>query len=296
MAYTTLENTILANAALLAFRDYVQPLNSLSMVTSLEPGVRGDKVKVPFYSSGSAVTWNPSVGYGTPVAGNATGKDVTIDQRLFVPFDVQSQEYSNLPQLQKEQMARVSGEALAAAVMANIMGVITVANYAGDEVIGAASAFDIDGLIDIRTACNVLKFPHTSRYVSLGADFGGGLMKSVKAANILGDQSGIRGGHFGPLVGFNNVFEINNIPANGESLIGFANHPDAILVAMRPVTPPEVANRTVSVTVVSDPESQVVLQVRNWFDEQLDTERNTIECTFGKAVGNGAALIRFTIA
>jgi len=89
----------------------------------------------------------------------------------------------------------------------------------------------------------------------------------------------------------------NTIPANGENLVGFVAHPSAMLVAFAPIEPhPNVRKNLVSYERFEDDQVGLTLELREWGDPDSDTGKTTLECNYGKAVGEAAALSRITSA
>lgn len=299
MALSNLETDILVqDAAISAFRAGVAPLSSFAKKIDLTP-VAGDKaghggtVKVPFYSAGTVKDFSQSTGYVSE-AGAVAGLDVPIDKRKYVNFDVGSKEFQDMPVLQRERMAQVSAEALATAVMVDIYGIILAAAYTNTEAIGAAGAYDYAGQVAIEVAADALEMPNP-RSLHLPSGYIGNLEIDLKGANVVGDTAALREGSVGKIASFD-TFKVNNIPANGESLIGIAAEMDGLLVAMRPVVPPDIAKNTIEMEVLTDPDSEIVLVYRRWFDPNADAERSILECTYGRLAGNPAGLIRLTVA
>jgi hypothetical protein len=55
-----------------------------------------------------------------------------------------------------------------------------------------------------------------------------------------------------------------------------------------------VRKQLVSYDVVTDPDTGLSFEYRYWGDATQDVDREVIECNYGSAPGEGAALLRIT--
>jgi len=84
-----------------------------------------------------------------------------------------------------------------------------------------------------------------------------------------------------------------------ENLAGFVTLPSALLVGFAPIEPaPAVRNVLFDYQIVrsSDPNSNLVLEYRHFGDADSDTSYQVIECNYGHALGETAALKRIITA
>lgn len=294
------------DSALTAFLRTPVPLRSWTMTGMKEQRdlQRGDKMRVPYYPlrTNASEDWVPATGYDfTNGAPTVDTREVTIDKRKYQPIVTTSTELSRF-NYSPAEVGRVAGNKLAIDVNADILSVITAANYGTAAFTGLATAFDSDAVIDVRNACKTADWPSEQPwFLVLDTDYHTNLEKDgdIKPAYSYGDSDPIREGMFGRLSGFN-VLESNEIPANGENLTGFASTASAILIGNAPIAPgggrDDIANRTVQYETVTDPESGITLEYRKWFDENLDQVREVLEMNYGYSVGEGAAIKRIVSA
>jgi hypothetical protein len=105
---------------------------------------------------------------------------------------------------------------------------------------------------------------------------------NVLQAYAIGDNQAARQGTLGQLVGFP-TYETNILPTASTSLVAFAAHPDAIMVAMRYLEP-QVPRAYQAVERVADP-SGIVMGYRRSFNEATGVMYGAFECLYGTATG-----------
>jgi len=285
-------NTVL-RSALRAMSARVLPLKELCTSFRDVPLNGTDIVAVPFYPLETAASTNFN---GTYAMGNTTtnSRPVTINKRKYQSLGVTSSEWNRQPNVDWEMLGKIKGEKLAADVVADIFSIVTNANYGAATYTGAATAFDTDDIIDIRAAAMVANWPDDGRTLILDSTFDAHVFKDTKItpAYALGSDGVIIGGQLPRVLGFNYAGSAL-IPANGENLVGFALYRSAILTAFSPVTPePSVMASLNRYEVMTDPVTGLTLEYREWGNPDTDSCSRVIECNYGYAKGDGAALLR----
>lgn len=297
--FTNLAHTILANRALMAFVSKLAPLGIFSTDFSAEAVQRGEKVKVPWFSEASAA--QDFNGTYTIQGATAEGLDVTINKRKFVSWGLTTEEMATIPQANLDRFAMHKGNALAKAVLQDIFSIITAANYGstaysqgsgGDVVTVTAANFDSAEITQLLECCDTDNWPEDNRGLVLNPAYHAALLgdadivgtNGIRADNVLAD------GKVREVAGFQ-LHKCNVIPGNSENLVGFAAHPDAIMVAMRSLVPESMPGSP-AVKVLSDANTGISIVLREWFDPDSDTAKRVLECNYGFAKGNGDAIKR----
>lgn len=293
-ALTSLTHTLLAQTALDAFTVALTPLRAFATNFSEASSQRGNAIKVPFIESADAAT--SFAGTYTMQDADATGKTITLSNHDFVSWSLTDTEIANNPQVELERFARQKGFQLAKLVLQTIWSQVTAANYGSAIFTGAASTFDSDDLADIREDLVQAGFPDMDRNLVLKETYYTYLLKDadVKDASASSISAPVLEGSVRRLMGIN-IFESTLIPANGENLVGFACHPDGMLVGMRYLAPQPGHNYNQAVPL-TDPESGITIGFREWYDPDTGTMKRVLECLYGYAVGNASAVKRLVSA
>ncbi len=285
---------IISQHALKAFNATILALSSFSLDLSADAIDVGSKIKFAWTPSGATVTdFDAGDGYVTEEP-TQLPKELDINKNKYVGFHYTDDQLATLTMLRLEDVGAKYGAALAEAVLADIWGLVTAANF--PRVIPAAidaDDFDSDDVLDIGKQCTTLHWPKLGRNMIINEDYYTALCKdpAVKNASAVGGTEAIRQGKVPNLGTFENIYESTVIPTNGENLIGFAVNTDAIGVAFRAVKPDATAQKVMDYRVQSN-ESGMTIAFKEWYDPAFKTTRRVLEVNYGKCVGNPDALIR----
>jgi hypothetical protein len=162
-------------------------------------------------------------------------------------------------------------------------------------VLSAAATADGTG-ITFTLGRPALPWPEMGRSLVLNPSYDGALLKddAFKSALAFGTDAAIREGRLPSVFGFGYA-QSAAIPANGENLVGFAAYMSAILFGQAPITPAD-GGRTVDYRVVTDEQTGIAIEYREWFDPDTDTVKRVIEGNYGYAKGEEMALKRIVSA
>lgn len=294
-----LQLDLVLDAAMEAFKEILAPLALFSTAFYDLPLQGTDKVLVPYYPLETATSKDFNGTYVFDQGTNTQAKEVTINKRKYQPLSFTSAEARRQPRFDPEVLGRLKGAKLAEDVLVDILSVVTAANYGAAVFTGAAADFDVDDVIDIETAVNEAKWPVTGRGLVVENSYLGGLKKDMNAQGGLatfGRDSNGAAQTFPTLSSFSFAGS-NIIPANAENLVGMAVYRSAILVGFSPIEPaPAVMEKLNRYEVVTDPDTGITLEFREWGDADTDTEKRTIEVNYGSAKGETAALKRLVSA
>lgn len=193
------------------------------------------------------------------------------------------------------KLATTAADALAGTAI-NFTTDITAGTFSAAAYTGAASGFNVAGIGKLRKAAVRNNWPESNRSLILNADYDQYAMQdsAVITAQAYGSPDAIREGRVPRVLGFD-YYGGRYVPANSQALGGFIAAPSAILFACAPIAPtPAVLARLSAYEQFSIPELGIVLTYREFADPQKDTDQTIIECSYGYAVGEAAALQRIS--
>lgn len=298
---TGLKRNVILQTVIVDFARRTMPLRLFSTVFSNVPLEGTNKVEVPFYDLDSSATrsWDASTGYTrvgntvTDVREITVGTGATNGDRAFQDLSFTSEEIARQPYLKIEQLARLKVDKLASDVVADVLSVITAANFGAAAITRAAAGFTSDDLADLKVACKL--WPQMGRGLVLDSLYDAALLKdtSFKHALNAASDSAIKEGRLFPRVFGFDYTENPTIPENGENLVGFAVFQSAIGVATAPVPPvQEVRNAGTTYEVFTDAASGASFEYRTFGDNVLDAGVHVAEVSYGFEKLNGNALKR----
>jgi len=164
-----------------------------------------------------------------------TSVDVTLDTDVYSAIPITDENLTldivDFGAQVAEPQVRAVAEGIENAVAAEMTG----ATYATTVTMGTAEGDQYDALVDARIALNKANVPMTERFLVIGADMEGRLLKSDELHQVdkSGSSSALRDATLGRIAGFTAVVS-NALPAN----VGFAFHRTAYVLGMRaPVVP-----------------------------------------------------------
>lgn len=149
---------VILDSALMAFKRPILPLKMFSTVFANVQLKGTDYIDVPYYPLQGIASKDFNGTYDF-----ATGAGAKLDmrriggpgnwKRKYQPMAMTSAQVARLPALSAEKIGALKGEKLALDVIQDILSVVTAANFPSVAFTGAASTFDGDDVVDIRTAC-----------------------------------------------------------------------------------------------------------------------------------------------
>jgi len=286
------------DAALRAFMEDILPLRGFCTAFYDQVLKGTDKVVVPYYPLETADSKDFD---GTYVfePGDTQAREVTINRRKYQPMAYTSAEKARQPKLNPEELGRIKGQKLAEDVIADVLSIVTAANFGAASLTTAANAFDSDDVADLQGVCDVAKWPQVGRSLILSSAYMTALakddaIKSSPSQSIT--EEALREGKCQRLNSFN-LRPTNLVPANGENLVGMAAYMSAILVAFSPIEPAEEIRKLMSdYRSITDPASGLTLEYRAWGAPGSDTVYRVIEANYGSGLGEAAAIKRIVSA
>lgn len=302
---SALKRDVILQQAIKDFARRTMPLRLFATVFENVPLEGTNKVQVPFYDLDASASTQFVEGTGYTTIGNTTtdNREITIGTgatdggRLFQALAFSSEELARQPYLKVLELASLKADKLASDFVADVLSVVTAANFGAAAKTTPAAAFDSDDIADLVGSCKL--WPEMGRGLIVDSLYHVNCLKdpAFKSALNAASDAAIKNGKLFPNVFGFNYTESPTIQANGENLVGFAVYQSAILVATAPVPPAQaVRNSGTSYSIITDPNSGVSFEYRTFGNNVTDVETNVIEVSFGWAKGNGNALKRIVSA
>jgi len=229
-------NTISAAPASLAAQIIPGLVSSLPLVNAFSTNLtgeftRGKVVQTSIVGGDPAIEFG-STGYHEAQDADLTSVSVTLKHlhstKAFNPITLA--EYGE--QYIVNAFVQNAIEELANKCHKEIASLFTSANYSAGEVVTATN-FDYEKAVDMNTAISVAK-ASKQRALILNSTYIGALRKDATLVQPFtsGGQSGslVAEGSIGRIAGMD-VFEFNDLPANGEAFVGIALGKDAVAIA-----------------------------------------------------------------
>lgn len=162
-----------------------------------------------------------------------TSVDVTLDTDVYSAVPITDEELTLDIVDFGAQIAEPQVRAIAEGVENAVVAEMTGANYATTINVTAATASDdiYDALVDARVALNKANVPMSERYLVVGSDFEGVLLKSddLHQVDRSGSSSALRDAVIGSIAGFSQVVVSNALPADQ----AYAFHRTAYVLSMQ---------------------------------------------------------------
>ena len=298
---SALQRQLILSEVVRALKPRLAALRAFAYKVSEEP-VKLDGtgvVVVPYVplESSASVDWNPANGY---VAGDGSvlGRSITVNRRKYQNLNYSSQDVRDQPFLLTDDILAQKVDKLVQDVSDDIFGSVTLANFGAAVYTGAASGMNIGVVADLQKVAIDAEWPQARRSLVLNSSYHAKLItdSAVIGAMNYGSPDAIRTGTVPELLGFNYVGGAK-VPANGQNLVGFIAVPSALGIAMAPVAPdPAVRAQLIAFEQYVDEDQSFILTYREWGDPQRDTVHRVIECAYGFAVIESAALERLVSA
>ncbi len=289
-----LSRTLVLTEALSEFKRILAPLGAFSTRFNDVALQGNDTVDVPFYplDTTAATAFVEGTGYTTYTNTTVNTRTITLNKRPYKLFDYASSTLRRQPAFMPEKHLMMASEELGRGVVADILSVVTAANYTTVAHTGTAAAFDYDDLVDIESG--LTDWPESGRALFLNASWTAALLKDGRVADAdrRGSSESKDTATVGKILNFD-TYRNTRIPTNSEQLAGFVAVPSAILVATAPIEPaPGVRNLLVAYELVIDADTGMGFSYRHGGDATKDRDFEVIECAYGYALGQATALQR----
>ena len=278
---TNLNNEIFARSAIEGLAKVLLPITKFARNFSPAAGERGDQVLVPLISTLTATTFGGSYAI---CGGTKTVATVNLTKHKHVSVGQSDITYHSSSESNLRDFGYQMGKALGTLVLADILSLCTTANFTSVAAV-SSTVFDIPQIRAARLALNQYNVPAEPRSL---------LIDCVPYDALLGvtnfiqkyafdDESVLKTGMVAHALGMD-FYEINALFTSGASVMAFAAHPDAIAVGMRYLKPQD-GNTYMDAAEITDPESGLVVGLRDHYDNNTGTRYVNLECLYGYTVG-----------
>lgn len=287
---TNLNNEIFAYAAIQGLRKTLLPFTKFARNFSPASAQRGDQILVPLISTLTATTFGGSYAV---CGGTKTVATVNLTKHKIVQVGQNDLTYWGSSEANLNDFGIQMGSALGVLVLQDILSLCTTANFSAVSSVSSTS-FSVEELRKARLALNQANVQIDPRNAILDCvpyDILLGITNFVQA-HMFKDAGVLQEGKVNRALGMD-FYEVNSVfPSTGSVMALFA-HPDAIAVAMRYLQP-QAGNSYATARAITDPETGLVVGLREHYDNNTGTAYANLECLYGYTVGltNCARLIR----
>jgi hypothetical protein len=263
-------------------------------------------------ANGATIVQVPVIGAMTPdttensyeTTGNTsiTKVEVTLNKKQFVDVDLTGLDEFKLSNI--DYLNGLLSEAVYAvgkAAVQDILSEVTAANFAQTPpYAGSPASFDMDSVVDCRTAANKLGWSPANRYLVMNSDFSSGILKDSKysdAEGRLGLVNPFATGKIPPIRGFIPI-ESDVIPTNSENLGAFACVPTCLAAAFALVDGLSMEQQlsVARTTTVTDPETGISFGIYEHVNTASRTSWMSVEIRYGYETLKGDSLLRIRSA
>jgi len=279
--YTNLNNEIFARNAIQGLCKILLPLTKFAGNFGPDQAQKGDQLLVPLISTLTATTFNGSYAV---CGGTKTVATVNLTRHRHVSVGQSDITYHSSSEANLSDFGFQMGKALGTVVLTDILTLVTTANFTAAGTTTVAN-FDVYQLRAARLALNVANAPMEPRSMLIDCvpyDVLLGITNFVQA-QMFKDTGVLQEGRVMRALGMD-FYEINSLFTSTASVMAFAAHPDAICVGMRYLAPQE-GNTYNQAMAVADPETGLVLGLRDHYDNNTGTRYVNLECLYGYTVG-----------
>ena len=289
---SSLNDKLIAQAALESFTADLEPLSIFTTSYSNEVVRRGASVEVPLIANLTATTFADSY---EADGGTMNKVTINVDTHRIVTVSLSDTEYSKSSVAEITKFATQQGKALAQSVLTSFYNLfLTTAGSAAQysATLTNLSAFTITNARALRKALSDEKVPLTDRALIINTTLYDSLLSQsgLLDASAFGSRDVISEGRVPRILGMN-AYESLILPTNSISLAAMAVHPNAAAIAVRALEP-QAPSEYLAATVVNDPQSGLTLGYRRHYNPSSGKHFVSFECVFGasRAITGAAKL------
>ncbi len=293
----TTNANVIAQKALKSLLARLPILKAIATDFSKENAKFNAAVIVHAVTAAEAANFNPLTGY-VPQARVQVDIPVTINKHKHHTYEVTVQEASSSSVDLIQRYADTAAYSIGAAVIGDLCALVKAAAFANKTVKGLGAggdAFDRKAAVSVGTQLSKRGVPGFGRFLMLNPDYYGSLANDNAMLQIM-LMAGAEAAKSGILPEVHGMLpmEYVNLPDNGEDLVGFAGINSGLAIATRIPDDPGEGQGNVRISTVSDPDTGLALQVREWYEATLASYRRAYTLMYGVAAGLGDAVQRIT--
>ena len=295
----TTNAVVIAQKALEKLLALLPILKNIAVDHSAENAKFNETIIVHEVAAAEAEDFVAATGY-VPSARAQVDIPVTINKHKHHTYSVGVTESSISRVDLIERFALTSAYSIGAAVVNSLFELITEANFANKTVkaLGAGKdGFDYKTLSLVGESLDDRHVAPFGRFCLLNSAYYGSLTRDTSLLTILlaSGADAVRSGLLPEVNGFG-ISKYTSLPGNNENLVGIAGTRTALALATRIPDDPGVGQSNVSISTVTEPQSGLSLQVREWYNSDLAQFRRTYTLMYGVAKGQPECLQRIVSA
>lgn len=284
---------VIAQEAITQLTGRLPILKQIASDHSAENAKFGEKVIIHEVQSTSAEEFVPTTGY---VAKDRTLVDipVTINKHKHHTYSVSVQEASSSRVDLIKRFGLNAAYSLGSAIVADLAALMTAGNFTNKttKALGAGlDGFDRKVLLQAGAALSKRGLVPFDRFALLNAEYFASLFMDESLLNllVLSGQKVVEGNAM-PMVHNFGISEFVDLasPA-GENLVGFCGGRTALGFATRIPDDPGAGFSNVKISSVTDDQTGISIQVREWYNADLGKFNRTYTMMYGVGVGQAAA-------
>jgi len=289
---TNLNDVLISQQALQEFVLQLAPLKAFSTSYDVTAALRGATITVPIISNITATTAENQ--YESADSGTMTGRDLTLTNYRRATVSIKDSQWHNSSVADISRFSSQLSASVASAFTSQLFGLITSTNFPSAVTGVTAASFGLAGVRAARLALTNNNAPRDERSIVLNPVAYNSVLSDLSSAMVYGSPDAIQLGaapENGPLKVYGlNVYESTALPAG---LIGFAAHPAAMAVAVRPLMPQD-QGLLLECKVVSDKQSGLSYTYRRHYATGTGIHWASAEALMGYGVGVTNGLVRIT--
>lgn len=289
---------VIAQRALETLVARLPVLGQISTNFSNEPVKFNSRVITHIVTAAQAVDFNPSVGY-VPSTRTQVDVPVSINKHKHHTYSVGVQEASSSQIDLVERYATTAAYSIGSALVTDLFKLVKAADITNflEFALGVKEdGFTRRSAIQVGKALGKRYVPPMGRFMVLNPDFYASLCmdNTMLAALLQSGSSAIQSGRLPNVHGFD-VSEFVDLPTNDEALAGIAGTADALCLATRIPDDPGQGQGNVRISTVTEPQSGLSVQVREWYNADLGQFRRSYTLMYGVAIGQATSLQRIVL-
>lgn len=265
-------------------------IRSFSLDLSDELTEPGLTIRVPLIAADAAAAWNDTSNNYSRTAATLKDQPVVLNKRLITGFAITQDQMLNFRPAWWEGKAALNARSIADAVFADLVTLVTGANYgdtAAKKLAVDLATFGRKALAALRAKIVTAKLQPAKAVLCLNPDFFAALLADLDA-QVYGGREAVVGGTIPGLLGFRAIVEMPQYTGPG-----FVCHPDAIAIGSRRIP---VADTTPykEFGSITEPDTGLTMNRVILTDGNIGKTSFSVECGYGYAVGNPDSLLRLT--
>jgi hypothetical protein len=281
MATIAFDDKIFARDILNQVTQRVAPLSAFARDFSAEARNVGDAIAVPLVGAATATTFSQAADVYEQTGGSVSAITITLNENHIVPVDITDLQALNQSPARAEVYAIQAASALVNRVFSRITSLVTSVNFGAIVTTLAAASWNITTIRKMKLALDQKDANPDMRALFIPVEVEEALLSDpgISAAYAYGNATAIQEGRIPRLLGFD-LYALNQIPLNGISLVAWAQHRDAIGVAMRMKRPQDTADLLAYEELV-DPVSGFSFTYRRHYSRASGKHHINLEALFG---------------